>query len=85
MQPSFIRKRDFGICKTNVGTQKIYVNRLSSYNIIIASFQMNRKYRKIRFFEKTFLLADIGIDITFEILFVILIIVKVNFNNQELR
>lgn len=40
---------------------------------------------KSRFFEESFLMADMSMDVIFEIFFVIISNVKVKFNNQELR
>lgn len=53
--------------------------------MIITSFQLDDKDRESYFFEETFLLADISMDITFGILSLILGNVKINFNNQELK
>lgn len=53
--------------------------------MVITSFLVNDKDEKFCFFEETFLLADIGIDVAFEIFFLTLSIIKVNFNNWELK
>lgn len=52
---------------------------------MIVLFQVDNKNGESRFFEETFLLANISIDITFRMPFFILNNVEVNFNNQELR
>lgn len=46
---------------------------------------MSAKDEKFCFLDKTFLFADISIDIDFGIPFLILSNVKVKFNNQKLR
>lgn len=46
---------------------------------------MDEKDWMFFFFEKTFLLADITMNIVFGMLFIILSNVKVNFNDWELR
>lgn len=48
--------------------------------MIIASFQVDDKDGKSCFFQETFLLADVSMDVAFEILFFILSNVKVNSN-----
>lgn len=64
---------------------KINKSQLKTYKLIIALSQMNDKDKKSRVVEKTCLLLDISIDNIFEILFLILSNVKVNFNNQKLK
>lgn len=46
---------------------------------------MEDKDKRSCFFEKTFLLTDIGMDIAFGMLFLILSNVKINFTNRKLR
>lgn len=53
--------------------------------MIIASFLVNDKNEKSWFFEKTFLLADINIDIAFEMLFLTLSNVEVSYTNWKLK
>lgn len=63
INPDFIKKLGLRICKTKVGTQKIDSIKLDSFGIVIASFLMEDKQKISRFFEETFLLADISMDI----------------------
>lgn len=53
--------------------------------MVIASFLIDNKDGESRFYEKTFLLTYIIIDITFGILFFILSNVQIDFYNRELR
>lgn len=62
-------------------TQKIDNYRLKTCEIVIVFFSIDNKNRKSCFFEKTFLLTDISIYITFEIAFLIMSNIKINFNN----
>lgn len=84
MQLSFARKQGLRICKIDINTQKISDSRLEAYEMVIALFQVNDINAKFRFFEKTFLLADININVTFGIFLLILNNVKINCNDQEL-
>lgn len=81
MQPNFARKINFYICKTNVSTQKIDGSRLMIYRMVIALFQLDNKDKKSHFFKKTFLLANISIDVALKMFFLILSNIEVNFND----
>ena len=52
--------------------------------MIIAGFQVQDKFRKARFFQETFLLADTSIEVVFGMLFLALSKVKVDFTEKEL-
>lgn len=67
-----------------MSAQKIDGNKLKTYKMIIASFQMDDKDKKSCFLEKTFLLAEISINVVFEMSFFILRNIVVKFNNHEL-
>lgn len=84
MQPSFIKKLGLCIYKTNVYTQKIDGSRLKTYKIVITLFYIDNKDGKSCFLKKTFLFTDIRMDVAFEMFFLILSNVKVDFNNREL-
>lgn len=66
-------------------TQKIDFSNLDTYKRDIALFQVDDKDEKSRFFEEIFLLANISIDVTFRILFLIFRNIKKNFNDKKLR
>ncbi len=57
------------ISKTKVETQKIDSTILETQEIVISTFSMFNKDGRERFFEKSFLLANIKSDIILEILF----------------
>lgn len=52
-----------------------------SYKLVITLFEVDDKDGNSRFFEKTFLLINISIDIIFVMFFFTLSNVKVDFNN----
>ena len=66
---------------TKVSAQRINGLKLDILGIVIPSFFMEDKEEKYRFFEKTFLLVNISIDIAFKILFLILSNIKIDFND----
>lgn len=80
-QPSFTKKLSLCIQKTNIDTQNIDGNKLETFAMIITVFLFDNKDRKSRFFEKTILLAEISINIAFEILFLTLSNIQINFND----
>lgn len=71
IKPSFAKKLSLHICKINIGIQKIGNNRLKIYKITIALIQIDNKDGQFNFFEKTFLIANISINVTFGIFFLI--------------
>lgn len=66
MQANFARKYSLHIWKTDVGTQKINGSRLETFDMVIASILLDDKDRKSWFFEKTFLLGNISMNIALE-------------------
>lgn len=68
-----------------MSAQKIDNIRLKSFAMIIALFEVDDKDRKFSFFEERFLPANINMNVNFGILFLTLINVKVNLNNQKRR
>ena len=56
---------------TNIGVQKIDGSKLDTFGILIACFLVEIKERRSCFFEETFLLANISIDITVEMIFLL--------------
>lgn len=61
--------------------QKIDGKWLEIFGILITSFLVYDKNKKFWFFEEIFLLANIDIYITFEMLFLILSNIEINFTN----
>ena len=59
MSPAYASKFGLKVHHTNVGAQEIDGSTLETFEIVLASFQMEDKLGKIRFFQETFLFADI--------------------------
>ena len=53
--------------------------------MVVTAFSVTNKANQVRFFKKTFLLANISLEIVFEMLFPILSDADVNFLGQKLR
>lgn len=69
----------------DISAQKIDNRQLEIFGIVNTSFLVDEKNRKSYFFEETFLLADISIEVVFEILFPNLSNVLIDFNDCELN
>lgn len=80
---NFIRKLSLPICKTDVGAFKIINDRLETYKIVNASFQMYDNDGMSRIFEQTFLFADFNMNVAFGMFFLTLSNVEVNSKNRE--
>ena len=63
---------------TNVGAQKIDGSLLATYSIVIAAFQVDNKLGRSWFFQETFLLAGISMEVVLGILFLFLVMLTYN-------
>lgn len=69
---------------TNIGVEKIDGLALKTYKMTTIGFWVIDKLGQIRFFEETFLLADISIKVVLEMLFLYLSNTNVYFDKKEL-
>ena len=69
MNPAFVQKLGLHIRKTNVGAQKIDGSALETFGMMIADFQMEDKGDRPRFFQETFLVANIKFEVVLEMPF----------------
>ena len=69
MTPAYALKLGFQVRRTNVGVQKIHGSILEMFGIILASFQVKDKLGQARFFQETFLLADLSVEVVLEMPF----------------
>ena len=60
---------DLKVKVTNVGTQKINGSSLATYSMVIVAFQIVNKLDCSRFFQETFLRADISMEVVLGIPF----------------
>ena len=72
MTPGYALKLGLKIRPTNSGAQKIDDSTLKTFGIVLASFQMEDKPARARFFQKTFLLADLSIEVILRMSFLTL-------------
>lgn len=69
MISTYTLKLGFVIRKIDIGTQKIDSSIFITYKMVIASLSLQNKFGYIKFFEKTFLLAEISIQVVLEMSF----------------
>ena len=63
MSPAYTKRLGLKTWKTNVGAQKIDASALEIFGMVIADFQMEDKGGRPRFFQETFLVADIKFEV----------------------
>ena len=68
----YILKLRLKLRSTNIRAQKIDGSILEMFRIVLASFQEEDTLKRARFFQKTFLLADLNIELVLGIPFPIL-------------
>ena len=69
MSPNYTKKLGFKIQNINVRANKIDSSTLKSFEIVIANFQIKDKVSRSRFFQKTFLIANIKFKMIIEMFF----------------
>ena len=79
MNPAFAFQLDRKIWKTNVWSQKINGTSLETYGMVISIFSMLDKDGRERFFEESFLLAEVKLNIVLGIPFLTMSNADVNF------
>ncbi len=85
MSQVFASQLGLKIWKTNVEAQKIDGTTLETYGMVVSSFFMSDKDGRKRFFEKSFLLTDIKLDVVLRIFFLIMSNADIDFQAQNLQ
>lgn len=81
----YIEKLGLWVHKTDIDTQKIDGTTLVTYEIVIANFSIQDKHGKDRFFEKTFLVANISMEVILSMAFLFLFDINIRFTKTELE
>ena len=79
MSQVFTHQLSFKTWKTNIGAQKINKTILETYEIVVFNFFVLDKNDRERFFEKSFLLAEVKLDVVLEMLFLTMNNADINF------
>ena len=85
IHPSFIKQLGLSIRPTDVGAPKIDGTTLDTHGIVVAAFSVEDKANRVRFFEKTFLVANISPEVVLGMPFLTLSGADVDFSGRELR
>ena len=84
VHPAFTKELGLPIRLTNVGTQKINGTMLETYRIVVTVFSVKDKANQVRFFEETFLVANVSPKVVFEMSFLTLSGADIDFLGREL-
>ena len=84
MNPAYAKKLGLRVRQTNVGAQKIDGSHLETFGMVIASFSLQDKLGKVRFFQETFLVADTRIEVVLGMPFLTLGNADIRFAEREL-
>ena len=82
--PSFAKQLGFSIRLIDVEVQKIDRTILDIYKIVVVAFSVVDKANQVGFFEKTFLVANISLEVVFGMFFLTLSSADIDFSDQEL-
>ena len=81
----FAERLNFIMRATNFGTQKIDGMTLKTYGMVVAAISVTHQAGRVRFFEETFLVANISPDVVLGIFFLTLSNADVDFPKKKLR
>ncbi len=84
MNQAFTLQLDLKILKINIKAQKIDSTSLETYEMVISIYFVLNKDGRVRFFKKSFLLANVKQNIVLKMLFLIIINANINFKIQAL-
>ena len=84
MTPAYALKLGLRVRRTDVGAQKIDSSTFKIFGIVLASFQVEDKLGRARFFQKTFRLANISVEVVLGMPFLTLSNADIQFAEKEL-
>ena len=82
---SFVKQLGLPIRSTDIGTQKINGTTLNTHEMVVAAFSVVHKANRVRFFEETFLVANVSPEIVLGMPFLTVSGADVDFSGRELR
>ena len=84
MHPSLIKQLGFSIRPTDVRAQKIDGTTLDTNGMVVAVFSVVDRANQVRFFEKTFLVANVSPEVVYGMSFITLSSTDIDFSGWEL-
>ena len=85
IHPSFVKQLGLPIRPTDVGAQKIDGTTLDTHGMVVVAFSVEDKANRVRFFEETFLVANVSPKVVLGMPFLTLSGADVDFSGRELR
>ena len=85
IHPTFAKQLGLPIKPTDVGAQKIDGTMLDTYGMVVAAFSVEDKANQVRFFEETFLVANVSPEVVLGMPFFTLNSADVGFSSRKLR
>ena len=85
IHPIFVKELGLPIRPINVGAQKIDGSTLDTYGMVVTAFSVTDKANQVRFFEETFLVANVSPEVVLRIPFLTLSGADVDFLDWDLR
>ena len=82
---NFVRELELSIKPMDVGVQKIEGTILDTFKMVVTNFSVTGKTNRVRFFEKTFLVANICLEVALGMPFLTLSSADIDFLDRELR
>ena len=83
--PAFAKELGLSIRPTDVRAQKNDGTTLEIYGMVVAVFSMENKANPVRFFEETFLVVNVSLEVVFRMPFLTLSGADIDFLGRELR
>ena len=83
IHPAYATKLGFRTRKIDVGAQKIDRYYLDTFGIVKVDFSVKNKLRRVWFFQETFLVANIGLEMVLEMSFLILSRANIQFGERK--
>ena len=84
MTLAYAKQLGLQVRKIDIGAQKIYGSSLKTFGMVITDFQVENKLDKIRFFQESFLLAEISMEVVLGMPFLIFNNANIQFTEKEL-
>ena len=85
IHPTFAKQLGLPIRPTDVGAQKIDGTTLDTHGMVVAAFSVEDKANRVRFFEETFLVANVSPEVVLGMPFLTLSNADVDFSGRDLR
>ena len=84
IHPTLARKLGLPIKPTDVGIQKIDGTMLDTFEMVVWAFSVTDKANQVEFFEETFLVANVSLEVVFGMFFFTLSGTDIDFLGREL-